>query len=378
MSFRTNPRHRLTGQRVPGGNAVVLATTVALTFSCASWQHNAYDPEHREQSAAMGALFDTDPPFRYDRSPVEFTNHITKTGGRYEIRRISFPSVGDNGQVDDLVTVDYHMSTLPGKHPVVIVLPIWGRHLYPSDAITSCLKSRSDGAVHILNVLGATFLIQWAVLAAVADEESFIDTWTRGARREVNTVIDTRRLMDWAETRPEIDAERIGLIGFSHGAMVAPTIAAQDRRVRALVLVMGGAHPHQVIAHCKGARTENIQDKAKRVFGWSNDELAARLEPIYAAMDPANYPNRVDPRRVLIFEAGRDKCIPETARRALFEAMGRPERYVIDRPHRPAFYTMTPLYFYWMRKVVWGFFEDRLVADFPQPTGGRDGRSVAE
>ena len=111
----------------------------------------------------------------------------------------------------------------------------------------------------------------------VTDEDEFLETWTQGADHEVATVSDMRRLIDWAEGRPEIDAGRIGLIGFSHGAMLAPVLAAQEPRISSTVLVMGGADPHEVIARCEGARTEGIQDHALETFGWSKDEMAAVL-----------------------------------------------------------------------------------------------------
>mgnify|MGYP001121937722 CR=1 FL=1 len=76
-----------------------------------------------------------------------------------------------------------------------------------------------------------------------------------------------------------------------------------------------------------------------------------------APLDPANYPHRIDPERVLIFEAGRDQCVSEASRDALWQAMGRPERYTIMSSHRRAFFTLTPLRFNWMRGKIWRFFE---------------------
>ena len=170
-----------------------------------------------------------------------------------------------------------------------------------------------------------------------------------------------RRLIDWAEGRPEIDAGRIGLIEFSHGAMLAPVLAAQEPRISSTVLVMGGADPHEVIARCIGARTETVQLHARETFGWSRDEMAAILGPIYDPINVASTPGRVDPAQVLSFDAGRDECVPESSRDALWEAMGRPERYTIDADHRHAFYTMTPLRFNWMRRKIWDFFQSRLI-----------------
>lgn len=348
-------------------SVLVQALAMICLASCASVTHIESTP-----TPGPAIRPATDAVFAYPVEPIPAEERLVSSTSRYELRRISFPSVAENGQDGNLVTVDYHRSRVPGRHPAVIVLPIWGRHVYPSNAVTRTLRKRSDGNVHVLNVLGEDFLIDWPTLGALTDENEFIETWTQGAEHEIATLIDMRRLIDWAEGRPEIDAARIGLIGFSHGAMLAAALAVQEPRISATVLVMGGADPHEIIAQCIGARTETVQLHAREAFGWSRDEMAAILGPIYDPINAAGTPGRVDPARVLIFDAGRDECVPERSRDALWEAMGRPERYTIDADHRHAFYTMTPLRFNWMRKKIWTFFETRLIEGPDSSNSGRN------
>ena len=134
-------------------------------------------------------------------------------------------------------------------------------------------------------------------------EGEFLVAWHESVERERAMVIDIRRLIDWAEARPEIDADRIGLIGFSHSAMLAATLAVNEPRIAATVLVFGGARPHEIVARCDGLRTSGLREKVAREFGWSLEEYERRLEPIFRVMDPAQYPARVDPASVLLFEA---------------------------------------------------------------------------
>jgi len=331
---------------------------VIATTSCATRTHITYDG----RADRVYSTESTDPHFVYQAKTIDVEEQVTDENGRYEIRRLSFPSIGENGQTGNLVTVDYHRSKFPGRHPVVIVLPIWGRHVYPSNAIIRTLRKRSDGAFHIINVMGESFLIDWPRLEVVTDEDEFMELWAEGIQQEINTLVDMRRLVDWAEDQQEIDSDHIGLVGFSHGAMFAPTLAAQEPRISATALVMGGAHPPRVIAQCIGARTEGVQIWAETTFGWSRNEMEERLEPLYGPMDPARYPDRVDPAMILIIEAGKDECVPESCRDDLWEAMGRPERYIINANHRHSFYTMTPLNLNWARKRIWDFFESRLLA----------------
>ena len=315
--------------------------------------------------------FEATPPFDYQKSEVPFTNHLAGSGALpdYELRLIEFPSVGDNGQPDNLVTARYYRSTLSGPRPLVIVLPIWGSFTYPPRKISSSIQRRSGGTVHVLHVQGDNYLADWSGLVAAADESEFLELWRQAVERQRVTVIDVRRLVDWAEGRPEIDPVRIGLVGFSLGAVVAGTIATQEARLAATVLVMGGSHLHSIIATCDGKRSISVQKKATQSFGWDRYELAAQLEKITAVLDPANYPDRVDPRRILIIDAGRDKCVPASSRQDLWLALGKPERISMNYDHEPAFYSITPLGFNWMRRRIWDFLEARLLSEPPaQPT----------
>jgi dienelactone hydrolase len=293
---------------------------------------------------------------------VPFTNHVAGTGvsSQYELRLLEIPSIGDNGQQNNLITAKYYRSTLSGRHPLVIVLPIWGSYTYPPRKFSSMIQHRSSGAVHVLHVQGDTNLADWSGLVAAADESEFLELWRKAAEHQRVTIVDVRRLIDWAEKRSEIDTERIGLIGCSLGAVVAGTIATQEPRLAATVTVMGGSHLHSVLAYCDGKRTTSVQEKAES-FGWSREKFEARLEPIMSVIDAANYPDRVDPRTVLIIEANRDKCVPEKAREDFWLALGKPERISMNYDHEPAFYSMTPIGLSWMRRRIWEFLEPRLL-----------------
>src|SRR3712207_9278492 len=49
-------------------------------------------------------------------------------------------------------------------------------------------------------------------------------------------VWDTLRAIDYLQTRPEVDAERIGIMGISGGGMVTLFASALDERLRAAVI----------------------------------------------------------------------------------------------------------------------------------------------
>lgn len=313
------------------------------------------------QSAARGTERSPDPRYSYTHEEIQFENHVLGRGATadYSERMLTFPSVGDNGQDGNEVRARYLRSEVAGPRPLVIVLPIYARFTYPSRKMAKFLQKRSEGGVHVLDVEGNDFLIDWATLAETDDEEAVLELFRQGIERERITVIDIRRLIDWAEQRPEIDATRVGLVGFSRSAIVAGIVATQDERLTATVLMMGGAHPDQIIAQCDGVRTSAVHENVQRRFGWDQDELERQIHDLFAVVDSANYPDRVDPATVLIFEAGKDECIPESSREALREAMGGPKVFSIDRKHRRAFLDITPLGGNWLCHRTWDFLQER-------------------
>jgi len=301
-------------------------------------------------------------PFAYSTAEISYKNAVLdeQETHNYLVRHIRFPSIGDNGQPDELVTGHYYQSKLPGKKPLVIVLPLWGGNRYPSRRMTTYLKRHSDGGVHVFNMLGEQALTDWSALESSADEEAFMEIWRETVERQRITVIDIRRTIDWASARPEIDPDRIALVAFSRSALMGALVLTNDDRLAASALVMGGAHPQVALAQCPMLEDEGAQQKVRHQFGWTLDEFRDRLEPLYHDLDPANYPGRTDPSSVLIVEAGHDRCFPATAREALFTAVGRPMRIVIPAGHKRAFLSMTPLGAAWLQKRIWEFLEETL------------------
>ncbi len=335
---------------VTAGLIAVIATT-----SCATRTHITCDGRADHLPSTEG----TDPHFVYpSRKPSIVEDQVTNKSSRYEIRRLSFPSIGGNGQTDNLVTVDYHRSRLPGAHPVVIVLPIWGRHVYPSNAITRTFRKRSNGAFHILNVMGESFLIDWPQLGVVTDEDEFMELWAEGAQNEINTLIDTRRLIDWAERQPEIDTDHIGLVGFSHGAMLRT-----DHR-------HPGAEDHgDGVGHGRGRTRRGSSPSAgalePRVSRSGPRRRSVGAEPRWKnASNPSTapwirlgIPTASTRHRSSSSKPARTSAYPRAAATISGRPWVGPSATIINANHRHAFYTMTPLNLNWMRKRIWEFLE---------------------
>lgn len=344
---------------------ISIAAAMLLT-ACVFKTHSPYTPE-TGVSDARSRSFTPDPLFDYSRQTVAADSRVledeeTET---HRVTRLTFPSVGENGQDDNLVTAEYYQSKIPGQKKLVIVLPIWGSYTYPSDVITAGLLEHGKGQTNVLNVLGRLHIFDWRGLAKTTSEDTFLEMWKRMASRVRTHIVDLRRAIDWAQAQPEIDPDRIGVIGFSHSAIFAALLAQQEPRVAASALILGAVHPHVIIASCEIAEPLKLQRVVRSRFGWDAEHYATVLEPIFRPYDPMQYPGRADPSRILIIDAYFDKCVPEDTREAMWETMGKPERISILESHKGAFLAMTPLAGNWMRERIYAFF-DRALANTRQ------------
>jgi dienelactone hydrolase len=280
------------------------------------------------------------------------------------------PSAGENGQWGNLVTGRYYESRAAGPRPLVIVLPIWGIHAYPSTTLATGLRERAPGAVNVLQILGDAPLFDWQTVSDVTSEAAFYGVTDQMVARFVATVTDIRRLVDWADTRPEIDPQRIALVGFSMSAVVASVAIAHEPRLAAGVLIMGGADPDEVMASCNreiAAARESVLEQ----LDWSLERFRSELKRELATVNPARFAGMADPSRLLIIEARDDTCVPQSARERFWNALGRPERIAYHYDHRMAFLAMTFLGGHDLQRHVYPFL-DRLLAapDHPQVAEG--------
>jgi predicted esterase len=68
------------------------------------------------------------------------------------------------------------------------------------------------------------------------------------------TVLDERRALDLLAARPEIDAQRLGVVGFSLGAIASAALLGVDHRIRCGVLASAGQRLAPLLQRFGGAR----------------------------------------------------------------------------------------------------------------------------
>jgi len=144
--------------------------------------------------------------------------------------------------------------------------------------------------------------------------------------RAWKTIADARRVIDYLETRPDIDPNRIYLVGASWGAITGTTVVAQDKRIKAAVLVVGGGDINTMLD------APLIRDNVPR-------PVLALARPVVrylmSVADPVRHAHLATPTPVLMQCGSDDQLVSPEAGEALFAAMSEPKElrwYPIDHP----------------------------------------------
>jgi dienelactone hydrolase len=132
----------------------------------------------------------------------------------------------------------------------------------------------------------------------------------------VGDVVAVRRAVDLLQTLPEVDAERIGYVGWSLGARLGAVLAASEPRIKALVLVSAGAEPLSafVAQAPTGARH--------------------RVRTVLGSVDPLRYIAWAKSGSLLLEDGRRDEVVPQAALQNVVHAAPRGTAvHWYDAPH---------------------------------------------
>lgn len=145
-------------------------------------------------------------------------------------------------------------------------------------------------------------------------------------QRAGKTVLDARRLIDYLQTRPEIDPDRIYLVGASYGAITGTVFASQDKRIKAAVLVVGGGNIPVMLD------APMIKDNVPGPVHAIAKPLVAFLMDV---ADPIHHAPNVAPTPVLMQNGSEDILVSPEAGEELYAALSDPKEikwYPIDHP----------------------------------------------
>ncbi len=133
-------------------------------------------------------------------------------------------------------------------------------------------------------------------------------------RNMTQAAIELRKMIDFAHTRSELDTTKgLGMVGYSMGSWLSSIAASADPRVKALVLMVEGTPVEE---------TESPNPDSQ-FFGILNDRLDLWKE--YPDMRPSLALQAYATRPLLMLNGLRDRLIPPSTAKRLFEKAGEPK-----------------------------------------------------
>jgi uncharacterized protein len=160
------------------------------------------------------------------------------------------PAEGANNFTSEEVTFASGDVKLAGT----LTIPKSGKAPYPAAVIiTGSGGQDRDGALGLFNIykLIAERLSNAGIAVLRADDRGMGKSTMPNPSRSTSyrdLINDSRAAFEYLTQRTEIDKSRIALVGHSEGSETALTIAAEDSRVAAIILLAGAARPVDRVA----------------------------------------------------------------------------------------------------------------------------------
>jgi hypothetical protein len=248
----------------------------------------------------------------YDEKVVERTNGFTHKEIRFACEH------------GDMQVLTYYEVPVTNKSPVIVISPAMGGSYWIEKRIARYYAGRGYPVVIVHRVGGK------------------IDPKKQTGAGELNRSLEERvrqhqRALDWIATQPSLDANKIGIIGISKGAIDTTLLLSHDSRVKAGVLVLAGGNLPYILAytsepHLEKQRAAILENLQLDQQGF-REKLARELE-----WDPMKFADRIDARSVLMILGVCDTIVPFKTGLELRSAMGKPETYFLPTGHLTAFF----------------------------------------
>jgi hypothetical protein len=139
-----------------------------------------------------------------------------------------------------------------------------------------------------------------------------------------DSTLDNIKALDLLAQLPEVDAERLGSLGISLGAIRNVVLLAVEPRLRANVLCLGGAGLSKILATSRENLVLRYIRGREAADGITREQVGQDLDA-FVRSDPAVFAPYVANDRTLLFLGAIDNKVPYAAGLDLYEGLGRPE-----------------------------------------------------
>ncbi len=321
---------------------LVIAGLLLQLTACASVQSL-----ERPHTVALPMPADVAARFDYDAGDVHAELSLARENSTYRVFDGEFlPDIAGSDD-DSPITFEYYQQIAPERAPVVLVLPIL------------------NGQKHVVRPFATYFANNGynAVIVDTVQRKTLLEDMLQPEAAIRRTAIRHRRVLDWVDTMPEIDRDKVAVFGASLGGFNALFLAAADPRVSASALALVAGDLPFVLTNSSENRIIDAADGAMETLQTDRDGLRRYLEERIRS-DPMDLAHYIEPDRVLLVLAKFDDAVHYEKQLELQAAMGNPESITLPTGH-----VTTAAYLFYLRSRVLQFFDRKLDGRESHPGG---------
>jgi len=249
-----------------------------------------------------------------------------------EMYELTFPSALKSPHaVNNTVHAEYYRPKKTGPFPCVIILDITG-----GDQAISRLFAR-----HLAQNDVAGLFVQMAYYGPRRPKEGNVRFLSYDLHRTMEaikqTVLDLRLAAAWMESRPEIDKDKLGIMGTSLGSFMAALTCEMEPKLGRVAILLGGG------GFIDGFYDHPLAEPYRKIYE-ALGGTRKMAEEFIAPVDPITHADKLKSRRVLIVAAKKDEIVPPRMAERLWKASGEQKIIWLNSGHyTAAFFLVTGL-----------------------------------
>ena len=276
--------------------------------------------------------------FCYEPAPISEEMVLIKEKKSYRIYEMVIDAGLDGSDDESPLKFEYYEQKTETTSPVVLLLPIL------------------NGQKHVMRPFATHFAKDGyaVIIVDTVQRKTLLDDLKDPEAAIQLTIQRHRRVIDWAESKPEIDTTRLGVFGASLGAFNALFLAALDERVSVASIALAGGSLPYVLVNSNEPRIEKAVAGVKEELSFDDEQLGEYLAEEIVT-DTLLVAPHMHADRVLMVLAKRDKAVPYDSQLNLHDAMGRPQAITLPTGHYTA-----AAYIFYLRSRVLEFFNQKL------------------
>jgi esterase/lipase len=258
---------------------------------------------------------------------------LKETTSRWLRYEVDFPTAyALDNEENNVVLGEYFQPRNIDRAPQAIVIHGWGdRSAIPCQLLARTLAKKGIAAFILYLVFHSSRMPETmkSHLPYITPED-----WFEGYRA---SVIEVRQIIDWASSRPELDKERIAVLGISLGGFVSEIAMGVDKRIKAGVFMVAGGNSEKITwitrneaiikGHgCTEAECREVRSHYPQYLAETAEKGFGNVTPVKDCFltDALTFAPYLRERPVLMLNALWDKTIPKEATLDFWEACHKP------------------------------------------------------